>query len=195
MRVAEIKRKTAETDITLSLNLDGKGESKIDTGVGFFDHMLTLFAKHGGFDLEASCKGDLEVDAHHTVEDVGIALGSAFSTALGDKKGITRYGFFVLPMDEALLVTAIDISGRSCLRYKLEVPSAAVGNFDTELVREFFEAFVRTANLTLHINELDGYNSHHIIEGAFKCFARAMKQAVAIDEKNKDAIPSTKGVL
>ena len=195
MRVAEIKRKTAETDITLSLNLDGKGESKIDTGVGFFDHMLTLFAKHGGFDLEASCKGDLEVDAHHTVEDVGIALGSAFSTALGDKKGITRYGFFVLPMDEALLVTAIDISGRSCLLYKLEVPSAAVGNFDTELVREFFEAFVRTANLTLHINELDGYNSHHIIEGAFKCFARAMKQAVAIDEKNKDAIPSTKGVL
>ena len=195
MRVADIKRKTAETDITLSLNLDGKGESKIDTGVGFFDHMLTLFAKHGGFDLEASCKGDLEVDAHHTVEDVGIALGSAFSTALGDKKGITRYGFFVLPMDEALLVTATDISGRSCLRYELKVPSAAVGNFDTELTREFFEAFVRNSNITLHINQLDGYNSHHIIEGAFKCFARAMKQAVAIDEKNKDAIPSTKGVL
>ena len=195
MRVAEIKRKTAETDIVLSLNLDGKGESKIDTGVGFFDHMLTLFAKHGGFDLEVNCKGDLEVDAHHTVEDVGIALGSAFSTALGDKKCITRYGFFVLPMDEALLVTATDISGRSCLRYELNVPSAAVGNFDTELVREFFEAFVRTANLTLHINELDGYNSHHIIEGAFKCFARCLKAAVAIDEKNKDIIPSTKGVL
>ena len=195
MRVADIKRKTAETDITLSLSLDGKGESKIDTGVGFFDHMLTLFAKHGGFDLEVVCNGDLAVDAHHTVEDVGIALGSAFNTALGDKKGITRYGFFVLPMDEALLVTATDISGRALLRYNLQIPAVAVGNFDTELTREFFEAFVRRAEITLHINQLDGYNSHHIIEGAFKCFARSLKAAVAIDEKNKDAIPSTKGVL
>lgn len=195
MRIAQIKRKTAETDILLTINLDGKGDSNIDTGVGFFDHMLTLFAKHGGFDLEVKCKGDLQVDSHHTVEDVGIALGDAINTALGDKKGITRYGFFVLPMDEALIVTAVDISGRSCLRYNLEVPSAAVGNFDTELVREFFEAFTRKANLTLHINELDGYNSHHIIEGAFKSFARSLKTAVAIDEKNKDSIPSTKGVL
>lgn len=195
MRIAQIKRKTAETDILLTINLDGKGDSNIDTGVGFFDHMLTLFAKHGGFDLEVKCKGDLQVDSHHTVEDVGIALGDAINTALGDKKGITRYGFFVLPMDEALIVTAVDISGRSFLRYNLEVPSAAVGNFDTELVREFFEAFTRKANLTLHINELDGYNSHHIIEGAFKSFARSLKTAVAIDEKNKDSIPSTKGVL
>lgn len=195
MRIAQIKRKTAETDITLTLNLDGKGESNIDTGVGFFDHMLTLFAKHGGFDLEVKCIGDLQVDSHHTVEDVGIALGDAFNTALGDKKGITRYGYFVLPMDEALIVTALDISGRSCLRYNLEIPAAAIGNFDTELVREFFEAFVRKANLTLHINELDGYNSHHIIEGTFKSFARSLGAAVAIDEKNKDSIPSTKGVL
>ena len=195
MRIAQIKRKTAETDITLTLNLDGKGESNIDTGVGFFDHMLTLFAKHGGFDLEVKCIGDLQVDSHHTVEDVGIALGDAFNTALGDKKGITRYGYFVLPMDEALIVTALDISGRACLRYNLEIPAAAIGNFDTELVREFFEAFVRKANLTLHINELDGYNSHHIIEGAFKSFARSLGAAVAIDEKNKDSIPSTKGVL
>lgn len=195
MRIAQIKRKTAETDISLTLNLDGKGISNIDTGVGFFDHMLTLFAKHGGFDLEVKCIGDLQVDSHHTVEDVGIALGDAFNTALGDKKGITRYGYFVLPMDEALIVTALDISGRSCLRYNLEIPAAAIGNFDTELVREFFEAFVRKANLTLHINELDGYNSHHIIEGTFKSFARSLGAAVAIDEKNKDSIPSTKGVL
>ena len=195
MRIAQIKRKTAETDILLTINLDGKGDSNIDTGGGFFDHMLTLFAKHGGFDLEVKCKGDLQVDSHHTVEDVGIALGDAINTALGDKKGITRYGFFVLPMDEALIVTAVDISGRSCLRYNLQIPAAAVGNFDTELVREFFEAFTRKANLTLHINELDGYNSHHIIEGAFKSFARSLKTAVAIDEKNKDSIPSTKGVL
>lgn len=195
MRIAQIKRKTAETDISLTLNLDGKGISNIDTGVGFFDHMLTLFAKHGGFDLEVKCIGDLQVDSHHTVEDVGIALGDAFNTALGDKKGITRYGYFVLPMDEALIVTALDISGRSCLRYNLEIPATAIGNFDTELVREFFEAFVRKANLTLHINELDGYNSHHIIEGTFKSFARSLGAAVAIDEKNKDSIPSTKGVL
>lgn len=195
MRKSEISRKTAETDITLSLNLDGKGESKIDTGVGFFDHMLTLFAKHGGFDLDVKCVGDLNVDAHHTVEDVGIALGDAFKTALGNKMGITRYGYMVLPMDETLIVTAVDISGRSCLRYNLQIPAASVGNFDTELTREFFEAFVRKAEITLHINQLDGYNSHHIIEGTFKSFARTLKQAVAIDEKNKDSLPSTKGVL
>lgn len=195
MRIAQIKRKTAETDIALSLNLDGKGESKIDTGVGFFDHMLTLFAKHGGFDLEVDCKGDLAVDAHHTVEDVGICLGDAFKQALGDKMGITRYGSIILPMDEALIVTAADISGRALLRYNLMIPAAAVGNFDTELTREFFEAFVRRAEITLHINQLDGYNSHHIIEGTFKSFARTLKQAVAIDEKNKDSLPSTKGVL
>lgn len=195
MRIAQIKRKTAETDIALSLNLDGKGESKIDTGVGFFDHMLTLFAKHGGFDLEVVCKGDLEVDAHHTVEDVGICLGDAFKQALGNKMGITRYGSIILPMDEALIVTAADISGRALLRYNLMIPAAAVGNFDTELTREFFEAFVRRAEITLHINQLDGYNSHHIIEGTFKSFARTLKQAVAIDEKNKDSLPSTKGVL
>ena len=195
MRVADIKRKTAETDISLTLNLDGKGISNIDTGVGFFDHMLTLFAKHGGFDLEVKCIGDLQVDSHHTVEDVGIALGDAFNTALGDKKGITRYGYFVLPMDEALIVTALDISGRSCLRYNLEIPAASIGNFDTELVREFFEAFVRKANLTLHINELDGYNSHHIIEGTFKAVARALRTAVRIDPDFADEIPSTKGVL
>ena len=195
MRIAQVKRKTAETDIALSLNLDGKGESKIDTGVGFFDHMLTLFAKHGGFDLEVNCKGDLAVDSHHTVEDVGICLGDAFKQALGDKMGITRYGSIILPMDEALIVTAADISGRALLRYNLMIPAAAVGNFDTELTREFFEAFVRRAEITLHINQLDGYNSHHIIEGAFKSFARTLKQAVAIDEKNKDSLPSTKGVL
>lgn len=195
MRIAQVKRKTAETDIALSLNLDGKGESKIDTGVGFFDHMLILFAKHGGFDLEVSCKGDLAVDSHHTVEDVGICLGDAFKQALGNKMGITRYGSIILPMDEALIVTAADLSGRALLRYNLMIPAAAVGNFDTELTREFFEAFVRRAEITLHINQLDGYNSHHIIEGAFKSFARTLKQAVAIDEKNKDSLPSTKGVL
>ena len=195
MRIAEISRKTAETDIQLTLNLDGKGESRIDTGCGFLDHMLTLFAKHGSFDLTVSCKGDTEVDYHHTVEDVAICLGDAFKKALSDLKGINRYGNMILPMDETLILTAVDISGRSMLRYGLEIPSVKVGDFDTELTEEFFLGFVRHADVTLHIVQFDGTNSHHIIEGTFKSFARTMKQAVAIDSKNADSIPSTKGVL
>ncbi len=195
MRTIEIDRRTAETDISLSLTLEGKGNSTIDTGCGFLDHMLTLFARHGCFDLTVKCVGDTEVDYHHTAEDIAICLGDAFKNALGDMRGITRYGSFTLPMDEALILTAVDISGRSYLGYDLDIPTEKVGDFDTELVREFFEAFVRHAEVTLHIKQLAGYNSHHIIEGAFKSFARTMKQAVAIDEANKDTIPSTKGVL
>ncbi len=195
MRTAEIKRTTAETDIYLELNLDDSKKNKIDTGCGFLDHMLVLFARHGEFGLEVTCKGDTYVDFHHTAEDIGICLGEAFSKALGDKKGINRYASVILPMDEALILTAIDISGRSFLSYKAEIPTEKVGDFDTELVREFFEAFVRKAGMTLHIKQLDGYNSHHIIEGMFKAFARSLKIAVAIDENNKDRIPSTKGVL
>ena len=195
MRTAEISRKTNETDIKLKLNLDGKGDSKIDSGCGFLDHMLTLFARHGRFDLEVFCKGDTEVDYHHTVEDIGIALGDAFSNALGDKKGIIRYGSFILPMDESLILSAVDISGRSFLNYALEIPSYRVGDFDTELCEEFFQAFVRNSNITLHIKQLEGTNSHHIIEGAFKSVARSLKEAVKIDPNFKDEIPSTKGVL
>lgn len=195
MRQAEITRKTAETDITLVLNLDGKGNSKIDTGCGFMNHMLTLFAKHGNFDLEVSCKGDTDVDFHHTVEDIGIVLGKAVKQALGDKIGIFRYGSFLLPMDEALIETATDISGRSYLAFGLEIPTEKVGDFDTELVWEFFAAFVRSSETTLHIRRLAGNNSHHIIEGAFKSFARALKQAVKIDPENSDLLPSTKGVI
>lgn len=195
MRKAEIVRKTAETEINLSLNLDGKGDSKIDTGCGFLDHMLTLFAKHGRFDLNVKCKGDTQVDYHHTTEDIGIVLGEAFSKALGDKCGIVRYGSFILPMDETLVMSAVDISGRCHLGYKLEIPSQRVGDFDTELVEEFFWGFVRKAGVTLHIRSLEGTNSHHIIEAAFKCVARALKQAVAIDKEFADEIPSTKGVL
>lgn len=195
MRSSEIKRTTAETDIILDLELDGEGKIEIDTGCGFLNHMLTLFARHGDFNLTVKCKGDTEVDYHHTAEDIGICLGEAFRKALGDKKGITRYAHTILPMDEALILSAVDISGRSFLQYTAEIPTEKVGDFDTELVREFFEAFVRNADLTLHINQLDGYNSHHIIEGMFKSVARSMKAAVAIDEKNKDRIPSTKGVL
>ena len=195
MRTAEISRKTNETDIKLKLNLDGKGDSKIDSGCGFLDHMLTLFARHGRFDLEVFCKGDIEVDYHHTVEDIGIALGDAFCNALGDKKGITRYGSFILPMDESLILSAVDISGRSYLAYNLEIPSYRVGDFDTELCEEFYQAFVRHANVTLHIKQLEGTNSHHIIEGAFKSVARSLKAAVSIDKDYKDEIPSTKGVL
>ena len=195
MRNTEIIRKTAETDITLSLNLDGEGKVNIDTGCGFLDHMLTLFTRHGSFDLNVKCIGDTQVDYHHTAEDIAICLGDAFKKALGDMKGITRYGSFILPMDESLILTAVDISGRSFLGYDLSIPTEKVGDFDTELTREFFEAFVRHAGVTLHIKQLSGYNSHHIIEGTFKSFARTMKQAVAIDEKNKDKIPSTKGVL
>ena len=195
MRNAKIGRITAETSISLSLNLDGKGESKINTGCGFLDHMLTLFAKHGSFDMDVTCKGDIEVDFHHTCEDVGIVLGQAFAEALGDKKGIFRYGSMMLPMDESLILSAVDLSGRSGLYYDCEIPSPKVGNFDTELSEEFWTAFVRSAACTLHIRKIAGTNSHHIIEGTFKSVARSLKAAVAIDSANKDAIPSTKGVI
>ena len=195
MRCAEIKRTTAETDITLTLMLDGNGSVNVNTGCGFMDHMLTLFAKHGRFDLTLTCKGDTQVDDHHTVEDVGICLGKAFREALGDGCGITRYGSMMLPMDETLALCAVDISGRACFVYNLDIPAPRVGSFDTELVEEFFAAFVRSANLTLHLKKLDGRNSHHIIEGAFKAFARAMAQAVSIDPARAGEIPSTKGVL
>lgn len=195
MRTSEIKRKTAETDILLEINLDGSGKGEINSGCGFLDHMLTLFAKHGRFDLKLNCKGDTYVDDHHTVEDIGIALGDAFDKALGDKKGIERYGSCILPMDESLILSAVDLSGRGCLEYSLEIPTQKTGTFDTELVWEFFIAFARNAKVTLHIKKLSGSNSHHIIEGAFKSVARSLKQAVKIDENFKDEIPSTKGVL
>lgn len=195
MRTSEIKRDTAETKISLSLDLDGTGKSEIATGCGFLDHMLTLFAKHGRFDLCVKCDGDIDVDDHHTVEDIGICLGMALKEALGDKKGIIRYGNFTLPMDEALIMCAVDISGRDYLAYRLEIPTEKVGTFDTELVEEFMLAFTRNAGLNLHILQLSGTNSHHIIEGTFKCLARTLRQAVNIDEKFKDEIPSTKGVL
>ena len=195
MRTAEIIRKTAETDITLKLNLDGRGVSSISSGCGFLDHMLTLFAKHGRFDLEVSCKGDTWVDDHHTVEDIGIALGQAFKAALGDKRGIIRYGSTILPMDESLILTAVDLSGRGYLGFELEIPTQKVGTFDTELCAEFFVALARDAGITLHIRKMAGTNSHHIIEGAFKSVARSLKTAVAIDPDFADEIPSTKGVL
>lgn len=195
MRTAEIKRDTNETKITLTLNLDGSGISKISTGVGFLDHMLTLFARHGGFDLSVTCKGDVEVDDHHSTEDIGICLGSAFAEALGNMAGINRYGNIILPMDESLILCAADISGRSYLGYGLQIPTEKVGTFDTELVEEFFLAFTRKAGITLHFQQLAGTNSHHIIEGAFKAFGRVMKQAVAVDPSLGGQIPSTKGVL
>ena len=195
MRTARIQRNTAETEIELKINLDGKGKSKIDSGCGFLDHMLTLFAKHGRFDLNVKCKGDKEVDFHHTTEDIGICLGLAFKDALGDKKGITRYGSTILPMDEALILSAVDLSGRSFFVKDFNIPSNKVGDFDTELAEEFFIAFTRCAELTLHIRQLSGSNSHHIIEGIFKSVARSLKTAVAIDAQAKDEIPSTKGVL
>ena len=212
MRCVDYARKTAETDITLSLNLDGEGKSDIRSGCGFLDHMLTLFAKHGGFDLTLTCDGDTYVDDHHTVEDIGISLGEAFSRALGDKKGINRYGSCVLPMDETLVLSAVDLSGRDFLGYDLPIPdekvcikdglsldlpipTKQVGSFDTELVEEFWLGFVRNAGATLHIRLLTGKNSHHIIEGTFKSVARTLRQAVAIDPRFADAIPSTKGVL
>lgn len=195
MRQAEIIRKTAETDIALKINIDGAGKSSIDTGVGFLDHMLTLFARHGRFDMELTCKGDTYVDDHHTTEDIGIALGQAFYQALADKKGVTRYGSMILPMDEALIMAAVDLSGRGYLGYDLQIPTQKVGNFDTELVEEFFLGFIRNAQCTLHVKQLAGSNSHHIIEGAFKAVGRAMKQAVAIDKEYAEEIPSTKGVL
>lgn len=195
MRTAEIKRKTNETDIKLSLNLDGSGKSEIECGCGFLEHMLTLFAKHAHFDLTLTCIGDTYVDDHHTVEDIGIALGEAFYNALGDKKGIVRYADTILPMDESLILTAVDLSGRAHLSYSLDITTEKVGTFDTELCEEFFTAFVRTAQCTLHIRKISGTNSHHIIEGAFKSFARTMSGAVRIDSAFKDEIPSTKGVL
>lgn len=195
MRKAEITRNTAETGITLSLCLDGTGAQNIDTGVGFLDHMLTLFAKHGQFDLSVTCKGDTQVDAHHSAEDIGICLGQAFREALGDKKGIVRYGDTTLPMDEALILSAVDLSGRDYLGYELSIPTEKVGCFDTELVEEFWLGFVRNAGITLHIRQLAGNNSHHIIEGAFKSVARSLRKAVAIDPACADEIPSTKGVL
>lgn len=195
MRTSEIKRKTAETDVYVKLNLDGTGECEIDTGVGFFDHMLILFSKHSRFDLTVKCVGDINVDGHHTVEDIGIALGQAFKEALGEKRGIHRYGSTILPMDEALIMTAVDISGRPYLKYRVKIPSGMVGDFDTELLREFLIAFAFNAGITLHIRRLDGVNSHHIIEGSFKSVARTLKKAVAIDETLKGEIPSSKGVL
>ena len=195
MRQAEISRKTAETDIQLSLNLDGAGAADIDTGCGFLDHMLTLFARHGRFDLTVRCRGDLHVDAHHTTEDIGIALGQAFARALGDKRGIVRYGSMLLPMDETLVLCAVDLSGRAMLRWNVEIPAPRVGDFDTELGEEFFWGFVRAAAVTLHLRQLDGTNSHHILEAAFKAFGRALRQAVSIDAAAADEIPSTKGSL
>lgn len=195
MRTAEIVRNTAETKIRLKLNLDGTGKSEIDTGIGFLDHMLTLFAKHGRFDLSVHCDGDTQVDDHHSTEDIGICLGLAFKEALGDKKGICRYGDTVLPMDEALVLSAVDISGRSFLGYGLEIPTEKVGTFDTELVEEFMIAFTANAGLNLHLRQLSGKNSHHIIEGAFKSAARSLRKAVSIDPDMADEIPSTKGLL
>ena len=212
MRTVNIDRKTAETDIQLTLNLDGEGKAIIHSGCGFLDHMLTLFAKHGGFDLTLTCKGDTYVDDHHTVEDIGISLGTAFAKALGDKKGVYRYGSCVLPMDEALILSAIDLSGRDFLGYELPIPdekvcineglsynlplpTKQVGAFDTELVQEFFLGFVRNAGVTLHIRMLAGTNSHHIIEGTYKSVARSLRDAVAIDPRFADSVPSTKGVL
>ena len=193
MRSVNIERKTAETDITLSLNLDGTGKYEIHTGVGFFDHMLTAFARHGSFDLTVTCSGDTWVDDHHSVEDAGICLGDAFAQALGDMRGVTRYGHCVLPMDEALVLSAADLSGRGMLCWEVPLPTEKVGTFDTELAKEFWLAFVRRANLTLHIRELAGENSHHILEGVFKSAARTLRQAVALT--GSDEIPSTKGNL
>ena len=195
MRTSAIKRTTAETDISLELNLDGAGESLIDTGCGFLDHMLTLLSKHSKFDLTVKCKGDTNVDYHHTVEDIGIALGEAFKEAVGNKAGICRYADTVLPMDEALILSAVDVSGRAYLGFDMNIPTQKVGDFDTELVEEFFLGFVRNADITLHIKQLDGTNSHHISEGAFKSVARSLRAAVKIDEEFSDDIPSTKGVL
>ncbi len=195
MRKYEMNRETKETNIALSLNIDGSGCSDINSGCGFLDHMLTLFASHAGFDLTLTCKGDVFVDDHHTVEDIGICLGKALCNAIGDGKGIKRYGYMLLPMDETLAMTALDISGRSCLVFDCEFPTEKIGTFDTELVKEFFAAFVRNANITLHIKKMYGDNSHHISEAIFKSVARSLRTAVKIDPEFKDVIPSTKGTL
>lgn len=195
LRTSEISRKTAETDIFLTLSLDGKGESQIDTGIGFLDHMLTLFASHGRFNLTVKCRGDLQVDCHHSAEDIGICLGKAFEEALGDKRGIRRYGHIILPMDETLILSACDISGRSSFNYSVKYPTEKIGDFDTELVKEFFISFVRNCPMSLHIRELAGGNSHHIAEGVFKAVARTLRTAVSRDPDTFNEIPSTKGVL
>lgn len=195
MRNYSLNRNTAETQIDLSLELDGKGESQLDTGCGFFNHMLTLFAKHGRFDLSVTCKGDTEVDYHHTVEDIGICLGRAFAEALGSKKGIRRYGDTILPMDETLILSAVDISGRGGYFSQISVPTQKVGDFDTELCEEFWIAFARESGITLHVRQLAGSNSHHILEGIFKSVARSLRTAVSIEEAFADEIPSTKGML
>ena len=195
MRSAQIERKTAETDVRLTLSLDGAGRAQVDTGVGFLDHMLTLFAAHGRFDLSVTCAGDTQVDDHHSVEDIGIALGDAVTQALGEKRGIRRYGSMLLPMDEALVLCAVDLSGRSCLRMQAAFPSQKIGTFDTELVEEFFTAFARRAGVTLHLRQLDGTNSHHIAEAMFKALGRALSEAVSLDSRLAGEIPSTKGAL
>ena len=195
MRTSTIKRKTAETEISLTLELDGCGNANVNTGCGFLDHMLTLFSKHARFDLSVCCCGDIAVDDHHSVEDIGICLGKAFRESIGNCAGINRYGNMMLPMDEALVLCAVDISGRDCLVYRLDIPSQKIGTFDTELVEEFFLAFVRNAGITLHIRQLDGKNSHHIVEAAFKSVSRALAQAVSVDTTRANDIPSTKGML
>ncbi len=195
MRQAEIERKTKETDVRIALKLDGTGKNEIDTGVGFLNHMLELFSAHGRFDLQVKCKGDTWVDDHHSVEDVGIALGQAFDRALGDRRGIRRYGQRLLPMDEALILSAVDLSGRDFLGWDMSIPTEKVGTFDTELAEEFFLGFVRNAKCTLHVRQLSGSNSHHILEGAFKCVARALREAAELDPAFADEIPSTKGTL
>lgn len=195
MRSAMIERKTKETQIKIELEIDGKGSYKIDTGCGFLDHMLELFTAHGSFDIKLECKGDANVDFHHTTEDVAIVLGQAFDKALGDRSGINRYGDIILPMDEALILAAVDISGRASLGYALDIKAERVGSFDTELVKEFFTAFTRTLKAGIHIRQLAGENSHHIIEGAFKALARVVSKAVQMNEKNIGKIPSTKGTI
>ncbi len=195
MRTAKVQRNTKETEILLSLNVDGRGEYSIDTGCGFLNHMLELFARHGRFDLSIRCCGDTQVDYHHTTEDIGIALGTAFAQALGDKRGICRYGSFLLPMDEALLLCALDISGRCCLNYEVQLPAAKVGDFDTELAEEFLLGMCRSMGLTLHLRQLSGRNTHHIIEAMFKALGRALSAACAVDQDFADEIPSTKGIL
>lgn len=195
MRTGTVNRKTNETDISLTLHLDGTGQADVRTGCGFLDHMLTLFAAHGCFDLTLRCDGDTQVDDHHTVEDIGICLGLAFAQAVGDKRGIARYGDRCLPMDEALILSAVDISGRGMLVYDLHIPTEKVGSFDTQLAKEFFIAFATRAGITLHLRQLSGENSHHIIEGAFKSVAHSLADAVAVDGRRVGQLPSTKGVL
>lgn len=195
MRTADIKRDTKETQIRLSLCLDGTGKADIRTGVGFLDHMLELFARHGDFDLTATCRGDVQVDFHHSVEDLGICLGKAFTEALGDKRGITRYGQFLLPMDETLVLCAVDLSGRDFLGWSVNLPAAKVGDFDTELAQEFWLGFVRNCPASIHIRQLAGENTHHILEAVFKGAGRALKEAASLDPKHLNEVPSTKGVL